>query len=94
MGLVIETRPDEINLAKELAWLRRLGVTKVQMGAQSLDERILELNQRGHTAADTLKACAMPARRRVQDRAALDAQPAGRHARLGPGRFRPHVGRG
>jgi elongator complex protein 3 len=40
VGLVIETRPDEIN-PKELAWLRYLGVTKVQMGAQSLDDRIL-----------------------------------------------------
>jgi elongator complex protein 3 len=58
VGLVIETRPDEINLT-ELAWLRRLGVTKVQMGAQSLDDHILEINQRGHTAADTLKACAL-----------------------------------
>jgi elongator complex protein 3 len=58
VGLVIETRPDEITPA-ELAWLRGLGVTKVQMGAQSLDDRILELNQRGHTAAETLQACAL-----------------------------------
>nr|HMN60515.1 radical SAM protein [Anaerolinea sp.] len=58
VGLVIETRPDEINPG-ELAWLRRLGVTKVQMGAQSLDDRILALNQRGHTAAETLAACAL-----------------------------------
>ncbi len=55
VGLVIETRPDEITPA-QLAWLRRLGVTKVQMGAQSLDDRILALNQRGHTAAETLRA--------------------------------------
>jgi elongator complex protein 3 len=58
VGLVIETRPDKITPA-ELAWLRRLGVTKVQMGAQSLNEHILELNRRGHTAAQTLQACAM-----------------------------------
>jgi elongator complex protein 3 len=58
VGLVIETRPDEIT-PKELAWLRRLGVTKVQLGAQSLDDRILELNQRGHTAAVTLRATAL-----------------------------------
>ena len=55
VGLVIETRPDEIS-ADELVWLRQLGVTKVQMGAQSLNDRVLELNQRGHTAADTLHA--------------------------------------
>ena len=55
MGLVIETRPDEIN-RDELIWLRHLGVTKVQMGAQSLDDRVLNLNLRGHTAADTLDA--------------------------------------
>jgi elongator complex protein 3 len=58
VGLVIETRPDKITPA-ELRRLRRLGVTKVQMGAQSLDDRILELNQRGHTAADTRKATAL-----------------------------------
>ncbi len=55
VGLVIETRPDEID-PKELAWLRHLGVTKVQMGAQSLDDRVLEMNQRGHDAAATRKA--------------------------------------
>ncbi len=55
VGLVIETRPDEIS-RDELIWLRELGVTKVQMGAQSLDDRVLALNLRGHTAADTLRA--------------------------------------
>jgi elongator complex protein 3 len=45
VGLVIETRPDEIT-PKELLWLRHLGVTKVQMGAQSLDDHILEVNNR------------------------------------------------
>jgi elongator complex protein 3 len=58
VGLVIETRPDEIT-PKELAWLRYLGVTKVQMGAQSLDDRILEMNKRGHNTAQTLKATAL-----------------------------------
>jgi elongator complex protein 3 len=55
VGLVIETRPDLVDTAA-LAWYRYLGVTKVQMGAQSLDDRILRLNQRGHSAADTLAA--------------------------------------
>ena len=58
VGLVIETRPDEINPA-ELAWLRRLGVTKLQMGAQSLDDHILKLNQRGHSVAQTRQAVAL-----------------------------------
>lgn len=55
VGMVIETRPDRIT-REELTWIRALGVTKVQMGAQSLDDHILELNQRGHTAAQTLEA--------------------------------------
>ena len=55
VGLVVETRPDRIK-PRELARLRSLGVTKVQLGAQSFDDRILELNGRGHTAAATLKA--------------------------------------
>lgn len=55
VGLVIETRPDEIN-PDELRWLRHLGVTKVQMGAQSLDDHILEINKRGHDVESTRKA--------------------------------------
>lgn len=58
VGLVIETRPDAIDAAV-LARLRQLGVTKVQIGAQSFDDRILAMNRRGHTAADTLKAIAL-----------------------------------
>jgi elongator complex protein 3 len=48
VGLVLETRPDHVD-SDEIRWLRDLGCTKVQMGAQSLDDRILRMNQRGHT---------------------------------------------
>src|SRR5258706_7273703 len=58
VGLVIETRPDEIT-PDELRWLRTLGVTKVQMGAQSLDDRILEMNKRGHTVERTRQAVSL-----------------------------------
>jgi elongator complex protein 3 len=55
VGLVIETRPDYIDAA-EVQRLRRLGVTKVQLGAQSCDDRVLELNKRGHTVEQTRQA--------------------------------------
>lgn len=58
VGLVIETRPDLVSKAA-LDWYRYLGVTKVQMGAQSLDDPILALNKRGHTAQETLAATAL-----------------------------------
>ena len=58
VGLVIETRPDEID-PRELRWLRHLGVTKVQMGAQSLDDHILEINKRGHDVECTRRATAL-----------------------------------
>ncbi|HQE92736.1 MAG TPA: tRNA uridine(34) 5-carboxymethylaminomethyl modification radical SAM/GNAT enzyme Elp3 [Anaerolineae bacterium] len=51
VGLVVETRPDWITPEEVLA-LRRQGVTKVQVGAQSFDDAILTLNRRGHTVAD------------------------------------------
>jgi len=55
VGLVVETRPDHIT-PDELRWFRYLGVTKVQIGVQSLDDQILELNKRGETVADIRKA--------------------------------------
>ena len=55
VGLVVETRQDHID-ANELRWFRRLGVTKVQVGIQSLDERVLALNARGHDVQATRDA--------------------------------------
>ncbi len=55
VGLVIETRPDWVTPA-EIRHLRALGVTKVQLGVQSLDDRILTLNQRGHDVAAVRRA--------------------------------------
>ena len=45
VGLVVETRPDHVS-PESLGELRRLGCTKIQMGIQSLDERILRQNGR------------------------------------------------
>jgi len=55
VGLVLETRPDEIT-ENELVRLRKLGGTKIQVGIQSLDDKVLELNKRGHDVAATRKA--------------------------------------
>ncbi len=56
VGLTIETRPDWVT-PDEVLRLRRLGVTRVQLGIQSLDERILALNGRGHGVEATRAAC-------------------------------------
>ncbi len=55
VGLVIETRPDMIT-REEILRLRRLGVTKVQLGVQSLNDQILALNRRGHDTDQTRTA--------------------------------------
>lgn len=55
VGLVIETRPDHID-AREVMRIRRLGCTKVQIGFQSLNDRVLTLNKRGHDVAATRRA--------------------------------------
>ncbi|MCK5591485.1 MAG: tRNA uridine(34) 5-carboxymethylaminomethyl modification radical SAM/GNAT enzyme Elp3, partial [Candidatus Pacebacteria bacterium] len=46
IGLSVETRPDYIN-EEELNRLRRYGVTKVEIGVQHLDDKVLEYNKRG-----------------------------------------------
>jgi elongator complex protein 3 len=55
VGLVIETRPDLITI-DNLIEMRRQGVTKMQIGVQSMDDRVLELNQRGHTTQQAEEA--------------------------------------
>ena len=55
VGVVIETRPDHIS-ETEVIRIRRLGCTKVQIGIQSLDDRVLAMNKRGHDVAATRRA--------------------------------------
>jgi len=55
IGLSIETRPDFIN-KKEIKRLRKLGITKVEIGVQSIDNNILKLNKRNHGVEATIKA--------------------------------------
>lgn len=55
VGLVIETRPDNISEA-EVIRVRKLGCTKTQIGIQSLQDDVLDKNKRGHNVAATRKA--------------------------------------
>ena len=55
MGLSVETRPDHVD-EDEVLRLRRLGCTKIQIGLQSLSDRVLTLNRRGHTVAQSRDA--------------------------------------
>ncbi|MBR6940816.1 MAG: radical SAM protein [Clostridia bacterium] len=57
-GIRISTRPDGIT--EEICEiLKSRGVTSVELGAQSLDDRVLKLNERGHTAKQVEDACRM-----------------------------------
>ena len=47
IGLTLETRPDYIN-KKELEQMRELGCTRVEVGVQAVDDKILKKNKRGH----------------------------------------------
>lgn len=58
VGLVIETRPDNISEA-EVRRIRRLGCTKTQIGVQSLQDEVLLKNHRGHDVAATKRAFAL-----------------------------------
>lgn len=57
-GIRISTRPDAID-GEILGILKSYGVTAIELGAQSMDDEVLSLNRRGHTAKDVKKACSM-----------------------------------
>ncbi len=57
-ALRVSTRPDCVDEAV-LDRLRRYGVKTVELGAQSMDEGVLRLSARGHTAEDTRRAAAL-----------------------------------
>ena len=54
-GIRISTRPDCID-DDVLALLKEYGVTSIELGAQSMDNSVLELNNRGHKAEDVVNA--------------------------------------
>jgi elongator complex protein 3 len=55
IGLTLETRPDYIN-EKELSQMRELGCTRVEIGVQAPDDKILKINNRGHNVAEIARA--------------------------------------
>ncbi len=55
IGLTLETRPDRVTPA-EIARLRQLGCTRVELGVQTLDEKILRRVKRGHDAVAVARA--------------------------------------
>lgn len=55
IGITLETRPDLID-EKEIKWLRELGCTRVQLGVQHLDEKILKLVKRNQTNKQVAQA--------------------------------------
>lgn len=58
IGINIETRPDFID-ENEVRRLRYLGVTKVEMGVQTTDDKVQELTKRGHDLQAVKKATAL-----------------------------------
>ncbi len=57
-GIRLSTRPDYIS-AEILTMLKMFHVTTIELGAQSLDEEVLQLAGRGHTAAQVHEASRM-----------------------------------
>ncbi len=55
VGISIETRPEFIDVM-EIRKLRELGVTKVEIGVQHLEQKILDLNRRGVTIEQIINA--------------------------------------
>lgn len=54
-GIRVSTRPDAID-EEICSLLKKYRVTAVELGAQSTNDRVLELNRRGHTREDIFRA--------------------------------------
>ena len=51
----VSTRPDALD-KERLEVMKGYGVNTIELGAQSMDDEVLLLSQRGHTAEDTVRA--------------------------------------
>lgn len=58
IGITLETRPDYIN-PTEIKKLRRLGATRMQIGVQHTDNKVLDLIIRGHSIEQSIAATKM-----------------------------------
>ena len=63
-GIRFSTRPDTIDAAR-LNILDNYPVSIVELGVQSMDDDVLALAERGHTASDTVRAVKALKRRRL-----------------------------
>ena len=54
-GVRLSTRPDAVD-RQTLDRLRRFGVQTIELGAQSMDDEVLRLSRRGHSAEDVRRA--------------------------------------
>lgn len=55
VGLWVETRPDWVDEV-ELVRLRSYGVTGIELGIQTTDDKVNDFNKRGHGLADSIRA--------------------------------------
>ena len=55
IGVTIETRPDYVDI-KEIKRLREFGITRVELGIQSIYNDVLKINKRGHDISASIKA--------------------------------------
>lgn len=56
IGLTLETRPEYVTDENCRLW-RLLGVTRLEMGVQSMYDDVLDANKRGHSVAQIREAC-------------------------------------
>lgn len=54
-GIRCSTRPDAID-DEVLTLLKKYGVTAIELGAQSMSDTVLAMNDRGHTSDDVVRA--------------------------------------
>lgn len=55
IGINVETRPDFAGY-KEISDIVSFGATKIEIGVQTLDNKIHEMTERGHTVEDVIEA--------------------------------------
>lgn len=55
IGVTLETRPDYID-EEELLEMRELGCTRVELGVQAVNDKILKFNRRGHGVKEIVLA--------------------------------------